>query len=439
MKISSLNLFKSTDQIAWVGAGGKTSLIFSIAQELFPDKCVISTTTKMSVSELINADHFSRTDDPSTINVDKISGISLVYKSSSKEDNSKIVGFSGNELRLLSDQLKNNRIPFFIEADGSKRKSFKFPAEHEPNIPDFVNKVCVVAGLSIIGKPLRSDYFHRVEEISAFLNVSIGEIITFDHIYKILLDTNGGLKNIPQGAEKIIFLNQSDCIDDPEGINKIALQLKNEFDHVLLTRIEEGKLIIDAHWGKIGCVILAAGTGSRFGGPKQLANYKNKTFIQNVIERAIAAPFSEVAVILGAFVDQILPLISGYKIKILHNDNWQVGQSTSVKLGVEHFSKLNSEAIVFLLVDQPQINSDLITNLLNSYAYSKSDIIVHDFNDQTRHPILFSKNTFEKLLQIKGEKGGRQIFDQFRVNRIKLTDPIMAIDIDTLDDLNNFN
>ena len=214
MKLSSLDLFSSSDQVAWVGAGGKTSLIFAIAKELFPDKSVITTTTKMAVSELNFADQSFSMNDPSSINVTSIAGVSMVYKSSSREDHLKIVGFSDGELKPLSEILRNEHIPFFIEADGSKRKSFKFPADHEPNIPGFVNKVCVVVGLSVIGKPLTSEYFHRVEEISAFLKIPLGEIITINHILKILSDKNGGLKNIPVDAEKIIFLNQADYIND---------------------------------------------------------------------------------------------------------------------------------------------------------------------------------------------------------------------------------
>jgi molybdenum cofactor cytidylyltransferase len=68
---------------------------------------------------------------------------------------------------------------------------------------------------------------------------------------------------------------------------------------------------------------------------------------------------------------------------------------------------------------------------------------VHSFNGQTRHPILFSRNTFPELLKIEGDQGGRQLFNLYSPLKIKLEDSIMAVDVDTMNDLmeinNNFN
>jgi probable selenium-dependent hydroxylase accessory protein YqeC len=166
MKISSLNIFSKEDQIAWVGAGGKTSLIFSIARELFSQKCVITTSTKMALEEIMKSDQALMVSSFSELNFENLSGIYLLYKGLADEDKSKIIGFDAQQLDILSQTLKINEIPLLIEADGSKRKSLKFPALHEPNIPEFVNKVCVVAGLSAIGKPLSDQYFHRPNEIA---------------------------------------------------------------------------------------------------------------------------------------------------------------------------------------------------------------------------------------------------------------------------------
>ncbi len=435
MRLSSLQLFSDSDQIAWVGAGGKTSLIFSIARELFADKCVISTTTKLAYSEMELADRPIKPDNFENFDVEQIKGVSVIYRGQVENEIEKIKGFADDELLKLSDILHHHQIPLMIEADGSKRKPCKFPALHEPNIPMFVNKVCVVVGLSAIGKPLNEENFHRPEEIAKVLNISIGEEITTEHILTLLSHPNGGLKNIPSQAEKYLFLHQADCLENPHQVDQLALALTGFFDHVLLSDIHENRLEIGAHWGKIGCVILAAGSGSRFGGPKQLAVYQHKTFIENVVETAQSINFQKRVVVLGSYFDEIFPVVNQYPIKLINNQNWSAGQSTSVKMGVSYFMDKPIDAILFLLVDQPQITPIMINNVLNLFAYQKEDIIVHSYKGQYRHPILFSKKTFQDLMNIHGDQGGRQLFEKYSPLKINLENDYLAIDIDTVNDL----
>lgn len=437
MRISSLKLFSETDQVAWVGAGGKTSLIFAIAHELFSHKCVITTTTKMASSEIKFADQSKKITEFENFEEDQINEVTLIFSGFVENEETKLSGYSVDELKTISEVLIQNQIPLLIEADGSKRKPCKFPGVHEPIIPLFVNKVCVVVGLSALGKPLDEENFHRPDEIARALNVSMGETITTDHLFEILSHPEGSLKNIPDQAEKILFLHQADYLIDNKLIDDLALRLKCAYDHVLLSEIKNNNLHIHAHWGKIGCVILAAGASTRFGGPKQLAIFRNKTFIENVIETSLKIHFQNRVVVLGSFFEEIRTVIDQYEINILKNDEWERGQASSVRSGVRYFLQNPVEAIIFLLVDQPQITTHMIKNVLNLFAYQKPNIIVHLNKGQNRHPILFSKYTFEELINIQGDRGGRQLFDKFSPVQINLGNDYLALDIDTIEDLKN--
>ncbi|HSM23834.1 MAG TPA: selenium cofactor biosynthesis protein YqeC [Anaerolineaceae bacterium] len=435
MKISELGVFNKNDHCAWVGGGGKTSLIFALSTELYADKCLISTTTKMTIDEGNFADHFYGYLDPNLLETNDIEGIYFIYKEKSIVEPSKIVGFSDRELLPLSQKLKVNNIPFQIESDGSKRKPLKFPADHEPNIPTFVDKVCVVVGLSVLGKELLEENVHRSNLFSKFLDLSLGSKINLDHLFLLLSHPEGGLKNIPPTAEKVLFLNQAELIKDKSGVNNLILKLKRFYDHIFLSNVTNNQLEIIAHWGKIGCVVLAAGSSARFGSPKQLALFRNKTFIENVIETVLKINFAESVVILGYFYEKISQVIKQYKINIVINPDWENGQSKSVIEGVKFFTSKNVEAVLFLLVDQPQITVDQIHDVINLYAYKKPPIIVHNFEGQNRHPILFSKLTFSDLTNLEGDQGGRQLFDNFPVEKIKIKDQYYSIDVDTINDL----
>ena len=65
-----------------------------------------------------------------------------------------------NRLRGICD---DHALPLLIQADGSRQRPLKAPAEYEPSIPEFVDAVVVGAGLSGLEKPLTEEYVHRPE------------------------------------------------------------------------------------------------------------------------------------------------------------------------------------------------------------------------------------------------------------------------------------
>lgn len=439
MKLTQLELFNNKDQIAWVGAGGKTSLIFAVAKELFKDRCVVTTTTKMAMSEKSFADHYIETENIQKIDFSEISGITFVFGGKVINEPTKVNGFDEDQLQFFSSKLLEKNIPLFIEADGSNRKPLKFPAEHEPVIPKFINKVCLVVGLSAIGKPLNNENFHRPELISKIFDIPLETKFTWGHLYDILSNETGWKRDFPPGVEKIVFLHQAETLNNFDEVNEIALKLLKDYDHVLLSSIVQNELSIKAHWGPMGCAILAAGASIRFGSPKQLAQFRNKTFIGNVIETAKKINFSDIVVVLGANFEKIKTSIDQLNVKIIHNKFWEEGQSSSVKESVKYFSQNKVEAIIFLMVDQPQITTHLIENIIHKYAYQKCDVIVHEFENQNRHPILFAKSTFKDLSQITGERGGSQLFEKYPQEKISIYDPYYAYDIDSVEDMKKLN
>lgn len=436
MNISSLNVFNNQDQIAWIGGGGKTSLIFAVAKELYSEKCFITTTTKMGINEKKFADISNSYDEDTHPDLTSSIGINFIYKGNHQVEKDKIIGLDTDQLEKISKQLRNENTPLLIEADGSKQKPLKMHADHEPVIPDFVNKVCVVVGLSAIGKTLDHKNFHRPELISDFLQIPIGCQIGWQNLFDLLTKEDGYLKKIPKHAKRILFLHQADEINDHTEIKNLALKLKNYYDDILLSSIKSNSLSIHAHWGSLSCAIIAAGGSTRFGSPKQLAIYNHKTFIENVIDTALKINFSEVSVVLGANFESILPTIRHYPIHIIHNQQWEKGQATSVNKSVAHLSKREIEGIIFLVVDQPQLRVELLKNVIHKFAYEKNNVIVHSYNNQNRHPILFSRSTFDDLLRIGGEEGGRQLFEKYPPTKIPILDPYYALDVDRVEDLN---
>ncbi len=136
--------------------------------------------------------------------------------------------------------------------------------------------------------------------------------------------------------------------------------------------------------------------------------------------------------------DQVESELRGFDCTVIRNEEWRTGQASSVKKAIQNVNT-ETDAIIFLLVDQPQINAGMVINILQEFALKNADVITHEFDGMIRHPVLFSKHTFQYMLELNGDAGGRQLFKQFPPLKILINDPFFALDVDTKDDLQELN
>ncbi len=196
--------------IAVIGSGGKTSTIFRLAEEFAARdlRVVITTTTRMfrEPGELATTIEEVR---------ELLKRQSIVIAGRPAEAG-KIAGLEEEQARELV------RIAdiVLVEADGSKRLPLKVPASHEPVIPDDVDKIILVAGLSGIGTRL-SGCCHRTELAGELLEVSSEHIIRPMDIAGML--KKGYLEQQLAGRGQVrVLLNQADHIGFRKAGEEIA-------------------------------------------------------------------------------------------------------------------------------------------------------------------------------------------------------------------------
>ncbi len=125
--------------------------------------------------------------------------------------------------------------------------------------------------------------------------------------------------------------------------------------------------------------------------------------------------------------------LAGFPVIFVSNPDWQQGQSTSVKQGLLAAGQSTGSAI-FLLGDQPNITSELISALIERHHCTQTPILAPSINGKRSNPVLFDQVTFPDLLQIQGDIGGRAIFSKYQMETIEWNDPDIFLDIDTPDD-----
>jgi molybdenum cofactor cytidylyltransferase len=431
------------ESIAFVGAGGKTSAIFT-ASRLVNGPVVVTTTTHMSVGQTLMGDQRWSPVDRASFEAIKPEilkgGVHVILNGTC--DGERVGGLPDDVLFEIRDFCKQNNIPFLIEADGSKMLPAKAPAEHEPAIPLWVDKVVVCCGLSAFGARLDAEHVHRPELFAKVTGTRQGSRLTFEDLGKELLSEEGGLKGIPPRSRRIVLFNQADTPGLQAGVQGISERLLKKYDGVVVSKstglYSKGYNILEALSVQEKCagIILAAGKSSRMGDSseiKQLLTWNGKPFLWHVVQAALQADLDPVIVVTGAEGNRIRQALLDLPVTIVNNPDWENGQSTSVRAGIEALPD-SIGAAIFLMSDQPQIQPTLIQSLVEKHSQNLPAIIAPLIDGARGNPVLFDRITFDELKKMQGDTGGRGVFSKFSIDWLPWSDASMLMDVDTPED-----
>lgn len=417
--------------LSLAGAGGKTTALFKLARQILSARipCVLVTgTSHLGVWQVPLADHHIIAEDAQAVNILPSEGIILI---TGKIENDRTQPVNESVLGWLREYSKANSIPLLIEADGSRQKPLKAPAAHEPPLPEFTDIVVHVSGLSALNKPLDENIIHRAEKFSELSGFSMGEVITAEALVKYLTHPSGALKNIPQNTKRIALLNQADTPELLSACGRVAKELLPTFDSVIAGSLANDSLY---RFERTAAIILAAGTSSRFGQPKQLLDWNGQPFIRHVTETALRSGLEPVVVVTGFRHTDIESHLRDLPIQLVINSDYAQGQASSIKAGLTALPRDVGSAI-FLLADQPQIPVEVIRALSESHASEGQAILAPLVLEERRaNPVLFDRVTFPDLMQLQGDMGGRGIFDRHKVSYLPWHDDILIFDVDTMED-----
>jgi len=429
----------SSSCIAFIGAGGKTTAMFQLARTLSKNEgaspVIVTATSHLGAWQLGLADQHIMADTPDPI--EKLEhGLKGVILLTGEMDGDRAKPINNNLMNWLRQFCGYHSIPLLIEADGSRGKPLKAWAEHEPPVPEFVEFVVQVVGLTGLGKSLNDKNVHRPEIFSRLSGLSIGESITADSLVRILKHSESGLKNIPANARRVALLNQADTHELQSAAQGMANALINTYDSVIISSLEQKKIF--AVHELVAGIILAAGESKRFGQPKQLLDWKGQPFVHAVAKTALEAGLSPVIVIAGANGERVEHAVKDLNVTVVHNEEWKSGQGTSIKAGIQALihppSGQGVEGVggaIFLLTDQPQITIPIIQALIEKHAEGLYPVVAPMVMDQRANPVLFDRTTFADLMMLEGDVGGRAIFHKHRVEYLPWHDDRLLLDVDT--------
>jgi molybdenum cofactor cytidylyltransferase len=162
----------------------------------------------------------------------------------------------------------------------------------------------------------------------------------------------------------------------------------------------------------ISAIVLAAGEGRRFGGTKQLERLRGKPLVQHAIDAAAAGGVEEIVVVVGHDAARVrdaaeLPA----RARLVVNDRFAEGQSTSLAAGVLALDP-SSDAAIVLLADQPDIGARHVRTLIDAFddAALEPEILRIRFRDGPG-PALLARSVWDEVTALTGDTGARALFD----------------------------
>ena len=441
---------ETTSVIAVVGGGGKTSLIFRLMEEFAAGgkKVIVTTTTHMAYEP---DRPFAEDGDTDKI-CDQLKNFSYTVAAGLDRSKGKIGCLPKeklSELKKLCDVL-------LIEADGAKRLPLKVPGEWEPVIPEFVDLVIGVVGMDALGEPIRKTC-HRPEKVAAFLGKGMEEAVAEDDIVKIAVSEEALRKCVGERAYRVL-LNKADIPGKAEAAEKIAenlekqgvcavwgsLQRENynsicncidrteEKAEVWMNKLQEPQNKGSQAQEKPTFIMLAAGNSRRFGSNKLLYEIDGVPMYLRTLEKLqkAASELGNCEIIVVTQYEEIAAKAQKSGVRVLINPHPERGISSSMQIGLA--TAKESSACLFTVSDQPWLTTETIVDLVRKFQSEQKGMACTILNNKTGNPCIFSRKYYQELMEITGDKGGKQIINRHPedVAYLEIEDAKELVDVD---------
>jgi CTP:molybdopterin cytidylyltransferase MocA len=176
-------------------------------------------------------------------------------------------------------------------------------------------------------------------------------------------------------------------------------------------------------------LVLAAGEGRRFGGPKAPYVVHGERLVDRAVRVLRAASCDPVVVVLGAWVGAVPDA------DVVVNEEWATGMGSSLRAGLEHLGRLpDVDRVLVTLVDLPGLTPDAVRRLAATRSRSTDprEVLASATYDGVRgHPVLLGRAHWAGIAATAlGDRGARDYLAGHAVAQVEVGDLATGVDLD---------
>ena len=181
---------------------------------------------------------------------------------------------------------------------------------------------------------------------------------------------------------------------------------------------------------KVAGLVLAAGTSTRMGRPKQLLPVEGMSLLDRVLVEALNSELTLVVLVLGYKAQEIK---EGLKTEI-HHPKLKIIENRDSEVEDEY------DHCMIILADMPHITANIINRLLHEYLASRLPLGSIKIENRRSHPVIFGRKLYPEIHQLQGDLGARDLFIKYSDHAclVEPEEDYNDRDIDTLDDYLEF-
>ena len=407
--------------VAIVGGGGKTSLLFGLAQNLANPQAsevsetsgvlrvVTTTTTRIFAAQMKLATAVCFADDLNELGAHLDAHGSCLVVGETQGDKA-----LGVEATLPGKLLARPDVDVvLVEADGSRMRPIKAPADHEPVLPAETTHLVPVVGIDALAGPIEA-VAHRPERVAALTGLAVRDVLTETAVSTLLTHPDGGAKNKPPSAKLMPLINKVETDGQLAQARRIALNALRQpaVDRVVIAALRQQQPVVEVR-ERVTAVILAAGLGSRMGeATKQLLPWGDTTVLGQTLRHVGQSDVTDVLVVSGHEAAKIEAVAAAAGAATVYNADYATGEMvSSLQTAVRHLPPTCAAALV-LLADQPMVPPAIINQILTAFAQGKSDLIAPVYQGKRGNPVLIARRYFAELLALPADAAPRALLQR---------------------------
>ncbi len=184
----------------------------------------------------------------------------------------------------------------------------------------------------------------------------------------------------------------------------------------------------------IFAIVLAAGASSRFGRTKQLEPFEGVPLAAGVLRKAESVCGPRTVLVVGKDWQEVAAACEPLAGFFVINEDYAQGISSSIARGVRAVAD-SADAILLTMADLPLVTEDHLSKLAETWRNSPRSIVASAFEDTLGPPVVFPKTDFDALLELRGDRGARQVLEANRDRVLQISCEEAAFDIDRPEDL----
>lgn len=193
-----------------------------------------------------------------------------------------------------------------------------------------------------------------------------------------------------------------------------------------------GEQIANSYTG----ILLAAGKGSRFDPTglrnKLLQRLPGGATVVVQAARNLQAALDVTLAVVPAGAAAVATPLSAHGVAVTECGDADKGMAASLTHGLR--ASGSADGWIIALGDMPFVQPDTIRRLVRALAQG-ADIVVPSYKGIRGNPVGFSRVHLERLLQLSGDAGARQLLQVYPVTEVAVDDPGIHRDIDRPADL----